>query len=62
MLENLFNHFALMPLDKADDLHFPAALGAEQRIGLIHLLDQRRPALARGLAIGAENRFSIAFG
>ena len=48
-----------MPLDKADDLHLTAALGADQRIGLIHLLDQRRPALARGLAIGPENRFSI---
>ena len=50
-----------MPLDKADDLHLTAALGADQRIGLIHLLDQRRPTLARSLAIGSENRFSIAF-
>ena len=46
MLQNLFDHLALIPLDERDDFHFRTTLGAAERIRLVNLLDEGRPALA----------------
>ncbi len=32
-------------VNKTDDVHFPGALGAEERICFVHLSDEVRPAL-----------------
>jgi hypothetical protein len=38
--------------DEGDDLHLSAAVGAQQRVDLVHLLDQRRPTEAGAAAVG----------
>ena len=44
--QNPFNHIRLRFTDKTDDLHLPATIRTTQRIHLVYLLDQRRPAHA----------------
>jgi hypothetical protein len=52
----------LPAFDERDDLHLRAALGAEQRIDLIHLLDQRCPPLPRFFGAGVTTEFWTAAG
>jgi hypothetical protein len=40
------DHVALIGLDEGDDLHGPAALGAQERIDMVNLLDKHGPATA----------------
>ncbi len=49
-LENLADDIPLMALDESNDAHGPAALGADQGVGFIDLLDQCCPALTALLA------------
>jgi hypothetical protein len=45
--QNLLDHLGLVPLDEADDLHRRTALRTANRIRLVDLLNQGRPAFAR---------------
>src|SRR5205823_3336180 len=38
--QNLFDHLALMPLNKADDLHLAPTFGTNQRVHLVNLFEQ----------------------
>ena len=44
--EDLADDIALASFDEGDDLHGPAALGAEQRVGLVDAFDEHGPAAA----------------
>jgi hypothetical protein len=46
VFENLADNVCLVGFDKRDDLHGPAALWAEQRVGLIDVLDEGGPTAA----------------
>ncbi len=46
VFEDLADGVALVGLDEGDDLHGPAALGAEERVGLIDVLDEGGPTAA----------------
>lgn len=50
VLEVFLDHVALIGLDEGDDLHGPAALGAQKRIDVVNLLDKHGPAAAVGPA------------
>ena len=49
MPENLLDHLGLVPSDEGDDLELGPTASTPQRIRLVNLPDQRRPAVA-GLA------------
>ena len=46
VFEDLADEVRLMGLDEGDDLHGPAAFGAEQRIGLVDVPDEGGPTAA----------------
>ncbi len=46
MLKDLANDLVLAGFYEGDDFHGPAALGAQQRIGLVDALDEHGPAAA----------------
>ena len=43
VFENLADEVRLMGLDEGDDLHGPAAFGAQQRVGLVDVFDENGP-------------------
>ena len=46
VFENLADEVHLMGFDEGDDLHGPATFRAEQRVGLVDVLDENRPTTA----------------
>ena len=48
MFEDLADELAMASFDEGDNLHGPAALGAQQRVGLVDALNEHGPTLAVG--------------
>ena len=54
VFEDLADDLTLAGFDESDDLHGPAALGAQQRVDLVDALDQHRPTLADFSTVGVR--------
>ena len=63
VFEDLSDDLALAGFDEGDDLHGPAALGAQKRVGLVDTLDEHRPAFANvtiaGVRLGVRLRLVV---